>query len=118
MKMQSDLLTADMSAFKAANPAACLADFVRWHSPRDWIEPDAAEENAPATGGKRGGAGASDLAPRGTLSGRMRQEGNVWKTLWRDSPRCPADQQRLLFDPIREGEKVLHYLAGRCRSTR
>jgi hypothetical protein len=28
------------------------------------------------------------------------------------TPRCPANQQRLLFDPIREGEKVLHYLAG------
>ena len=30
--------------------------------------------------------------------------------LWRDSPREPANKQRLLFDPIREGEKVLHYL--------
>ena len=29
-KMQSDLLISDMSSFKAANPAACLADFVRW----------------------------------------------------------------------------------------
>jgi hypothetical protein len=46
----------------------------------------------------------------GTLSERMRREGNVWKTLWRDSPRLPANEQRLLFDPIREGEKVLHYL--------
>lgn len=30
-------LAADMAAFKAANPGACLADFVRWHSPRDWL---------------------------------------------------------------------------------
>ena len=37
-KMQSDLLVSDMSAFKAANPGACLADFIRWHSPRDWVE--------------------------------------------------------------------------------
>jgi hypothetical protein len=27
-----------MSAFKAANPGCVLEDFVRWHSPRDWIE--------------------------------------------------------------------------------
>lgn len=31
------MLTADMSAFKAANPGATLGDFVRWHSPRDWL---------------------------------------------------------------------------------
>jgi len=24
--------------FQAANPGADIADFVRWHSPRDWIE--------------------------------------------------------------------------------
>lgn len=30
------LLQADMAAFKAANPACQLADFVRWHSPKDW----------------------------------------------------------------------------------
>lgn len=33
------LLQADMAAFKAANPACQLADFVRWHSPKDW-QPD------------------------------------------------------------------------------
>lgn len=35
-KMQSIALLSDMEAFKAANPGAILADFVRWHSPRDW----------------------------------------------------------------------------------
>ena len=25
-----------MESFKAANPGCVLADFVRWHSPRDW----------------------------------------------------------------------------------
>ena len=30
------LLQADMAAFKAANPTCQLADFVRWHSPKDW----------------------------------------------------------------------------------
>jgi len=27
-----------MEAFKAANPGCVLGDFVRWYSPRDWIE--------------------------------------------------------------------------------
>jgi hypothetical protein len=34
---EQDMLLSDMCAFKAANPGACLADFVRWHSPRDWL---------------------------------------------------------------------------------
>lgn len=29
-----------MAAFKAANPGCILEDFVRWHSPNDWL-PDA-----------------------------------------------------------------------------
>lgn len=36
-RLQGDLLTSDMSSFKAANPGAGLEDFVRWHSPRDWL---------------------------------------------------------------------------------
>ncbi|KAJ3053730.1 Rab3 GTPase-activating protein catalytic subunit [Rhizophlyctis rosea] len=36
-RMQCAQLTSDMEAFKAANPNCILADFVRWHSPRDWI---------------------------------------------------------------------------------
>lgn len=30
-------LLSDMSAFKAANPSASFPDFVRWHSPKDWL---------------------------------------------------------------------------------
>ncbi|XP_064389082.1 rab3 GTPase-activating protein catalytic subunit-like [Halichondria panicea] len=37
-KMQSSSLLSDMQAFKAANPGCLLEDFVRWYSPRDWIE--------------------------------------------------------------------------------
>jgi hypothetical protein len=37
-RMQVGSLLSDMESFKAANPGAILADFVRWHSPRDWIE--------------------------------------------------------------------------------
>ena len=37
-RMQSACLLSDMEAFKAANPGCVLGDFVRWYSPRDWIE--------------------------------------------------------------------------------
>lgn len=36
-KRQSLTLKSDMMAFKAANPTASMADFVRWFSPSDWV---------------------------------------------------------------------------------
>ena len=36
--MQSASLLSDMESFKAANPGAVLGDFVRWYSPRDWVD--------------------------------------------------------------------------------
>ena len=36
--MQSASLLSDMESFRAANPGAVLGDFVRWYSPRDWID--------------------------------------------------------------------------------
>ena len=130
-RVQSDVLLSDMSAFKAANPGACLADFVRWHSPKDWEEEegfpppsdftsssegggkkDGVKENAALSLGKTVAPGFSSTraAPRGRLSLRMRSPGNAWQTLWRDAPSAPASAQKPLFDPIREGEKCLHRL--------
>jgi hypothetical protein len=57
---QIQLVYRYVSAFKAANPAACLADFVRWHSPRDWIAP---EEGSGGAGASNAGGGSS-LAPK------------------------------------------------------
>ena len=37
-RMQSASLLSDMESFKAANPGAVLGDFVRWYSPRDWVD--------------------------------------------------------------------------------
>jgi Rab3 GTPase-activating protein catalytic subunit len=37
VKEQLDVLLSDMQAFKAANPGARMEDFIRWHSPRDWV---------------------------------------------------------------------------------
>lgn len=33
-----------MCHFQAANPGAILEDFIRWYSPRDWIEEDEVNE--------------------------------------------------------------------------
>lgn len=39
-QMMSASLLSDMESFKAANPNGKLEDFIRWYSPRDWIEED------------------------------------------------------------------------------
>ncbi|KAJ2468405.1 tRNA dimethylallyltransferase, mitochondrial [Coemansia sp. RSA 2322] len=95
-QLQCADLISDMESFKAANPGCALADFVRWHSPRDWIVPD--------------GASARD----GSLSVRMASggEGNLWQRLWAAARCVPADNQKLLFDFEMEAEKALHYLEG------
>jgi hypothetical protein len=48
----------DMEAFKAANPGCVLGDFIRWHSPKDWVE------------------------DTGEISKRMADAGNYWQELW------------------------------------
>ena len=78
----------DMESFKAANPGCVLADFVRWHSPRDWDQ------------------------DKCKLSPRMEIEGNIWKEAWENSKPVPAKRQRRLFDDTREAEKVLQYLTN------
>ena len=65
------MLLSDMCAFKAANPGCCLVDFVRWHSPRDWLPTG---EGAEGGGRERGAAGR--------LSERMTSPGNMWGRLW------------------------------------
>ena len=115
-RLQSDQLVSDMSAFKAANPGACLADFVRWHSPRDWVEEETDQiSDGTADSTESASARRRDrFAPKpGRLSARMGGGGgrdNLWKTLWRDAPIVPASRQKPLFDPIREGERALEYL--------
>lgn len=42
--MMSASLLSDMESFKAANPNGKIEDFIRWYSPRDWIE-DATDED-------------------------------------------------------------------------
>ncbi|KAI7906743.1 Rab3 GTPase-activating protein catalytic subunit-domain-containing protein [Cokeromyces recurvatus] len=88
-KLQSQQLFSDMQAFKAANPHACLEDFVRWHSPRDWITVNGEE---------------------GHLSTRMSEPNNIWQELWKCSKRVPCSRQKPLFNITMEAEKALYFL--------
>ncbi|TMW65395.1 hypothetical protein Poli38472_008037 [Pythium oligandrum] len=114
-QMQSAALVSDMQAFKAANPGACLADFVRWYSPKDWIPFDSSNTADLPAGGK-------DLwwfENKGMLSERMRTppsssesttSQHLWYQMWQNSVPTPVVKQKRLFDPVGESEKLYHYL--------
>lgn len=76
---------------QAANPGATLEDFVRWYSPRDWIE----SEETDKFGNKMG-----------ELSARMKVPGNLWIDVWSTAQPVPVRRQKRLFDDTREAEKV------------
>uniref|UniRef100_M4CRC2 Uncharacterized protein n=1 Tax=Brassica campestris TaxID=3711 RepID=M4CRC2_BRACM len=107
-QLEKDILLSDMSAFKAANPDAVFEDFIRWHSPGDWesSQPETAEESS----GSITEDSEDKWPPQGRLSQRMSDQGNLWRKSWSDAPALPADEQKPLLDPNREGEKILHYL--------
>nr|CAD7572545.1 unnamed protein product [Timema californicum] len=96
-RMMSASLLSDMESFKAANPGACLEDFIRWYSPRDWIE-----EGGDEFGQKKG-----------TLSARMMIKDNMWVEVWNAAKPVPSRRQKRLFDDTREAEKVMHFLDSR-----
>ncbi|XP_021920083.1 rab3 GTPase-activating protein catalytic subunit isoform X2 [Zootermopsis nevadensis] len=97
-RLMSASLLSDMESFKAANPGAILEDFIRWYSPRDWIE----EEELDDYGQKKG-----------SLSPRMLIKGNMWLDVWEAAKPVPARRQKRLFDDTREAEKVLHFLESK-----
>jgi Rab3 GTPase-activating protein catalytic subunit len=80
------LLLSDMQAFKAANGDVLLEDFVRWHSPVDW------------------------LSDQKRLSDRMNASGNDWRVTWNEATPLPVSRQKPLFDAVVQAEKVIHYL--------
>ncbi|KAI9286311.1 Rab3 GTPase-activating protein catalytic subunit-domain-containing protein [Umbelopsis sp. AD052] len=90
-QLQSAHLLSDMQAFKAANPKAVFNDFVRWHSPKDWVT-----------------EGTDDGKPQ--LSARMAEAGNLWLELWQEAKPIPITKQKPLFNITMEGEKALHFL--------
>jgi len=113
-RMQAGSLLSDMAAFKAANlhqGGGVLADFVRWHSPRDWLEEDQDEGvGTPPVIAPVAAPLADAKAPRGRLSARMAAADNVWKQLWAEATPAAAAEQRPLQDPMAAGESVLHWL--------
>ncbi|KAJ8769810.1 hypothetical protein K2173_007670 [Erythroxylum novogranatense] len=102
-QLERDILSSDMSAFKAANPDAVFEDFIRWHSPGDW-ENNEIEESGSSKGSTRRGL-KDNWPPRGQLSKRMSEHGNLWRKIWNDALALPAYEQKPLLDPNREGEK-------------
>eukprot|EP01080_Neovahlkampfia_damariscottae_P005072 gene5072-8672_t len=84
-QMQSESLLSDMESFKAANPGCNINDFLQWYSPKD------VDENC-------------------NLSERMNTEENIWKRTWKEAKKRPIEEQKKLFDFVREAELSLHYL--------
>ena len=85
--------------FQAANPECVLEDFVRWYSPRDWVEIGEevvldADTNEEKTVKKYG------------LSTRMNITGNVWIETWNNANPVPVRRQKRLFDDTKEAENV------------
>ncbi|CAD5226992.1 unnamed protein product [Bursaphelenchus xylophilus] len=87
VRAQLDNVISDMQAFKAANPGARIEDFVRWHSPRDWV---------------------LDEDGNGRLSERMSLENNIWEECWKAARPIPVSAQIRLFNEAKEAETILH----------
>lgn len=88
VQAQLEPLFSDMEAFKAANPGCCFEDFVRWHSPRDFIVDD-------------------EKTGKGHLSSRMAGEDNMWQQTWEQAQPKPIHRQKKLFDYSRAASKVI-----------
>ncbi|KAI1725906.1 rab3 GTPase-activating protein catalytic subunit domain-containing protein [Ditylenchus destructor] len=86
-RAQSDSLLSDMCAFKAANPGCVFEDFVRWHSPRDWVCNE-------------------DDDRKGHLSERMDSSG-FWKSSWDSARPIPVFGQSRLFNEVKTAEQIL-----------
>lgn len=101
-RIMSASLLSDMESFKAANPGSVVEDFIRWYSPRDWIE----EEELDEWGQKKG-----HLSPRMLI-----EDNNIWVQTWESAKPVSASRQRRLFDDTREAEKILQFLDYRTIS--
>ncbi|XP_063237642.1 rab3 GTPase-activating protein catalytic subunit isoform X2 [Bacillus rossius redtenbacheri] len=100
-RMMSASLLSDMESFKAANPGAVLEDFIRWYSPRDWIEGEEQDDFG---------------QKKGTLSQRMQIKDNMWVEVWNAAKPVPAQRQKRLFDDTCEAEKVLFFFSAQRMS--
>ncbi|VDO29513.1 unnamed protein product [Onchocerca flexuosa] len=88
VEAQLEPLFSDMEAFKAANPGCCFEDFVRWHSPRDFIVSDENKDE-------------------GCLSSRMTGDDNTWQKTWNQAQPKPVYRQKMLFDDLKAANKII-----------
>uniref|UniRef100_A0A0K0E1I2 Rab3 GTPase-activating protein catalytic subunit n=1 Tax=Strongyloides stercoralis TaxID=6248 RepID=A0A0K0E1I2_STRER len=79
-------LASDMSAFKTANPKCCFEDFIRWHSPNDWIY--------------------NIDNKKYELSTRMAGINNLWKKTWDKSIPLSIYKQKKYFNENKEWKKI------------
>lgn len=79
---------------QAANPGCVLEDFVRWYSPRDYVQEEGQNDEG-------------ETVVKGTLSARMKIQGNMWVEAWETARVTPARRQKRLFDDTKEAEKVM-----------
>ena len=110
-ELQSRGLLSDMEAFQAANPQCILEDFVRWHSPKDWVVEGVGKKTLRGKNAKTGAWVYEDKETgknvRGKLSSRMGDAGNLWDRLWQQANPVPVSRQKPLIDHVREGERIL-----------
>jgi Rab3 GTPase-activating protein catalytic subunit len=97
-KIQSASLLSDMESFKAANPGCILEDFVRWYSPRDFVEVESSNSET------------NQIEKRFELSNRMKIAGNMWIEVWNSAKSVPVRKEKRLFDDTKEAEKVFEWL--------
>lgn len=109
-QIMSASLLSDMESFKAANPNGKLEDFIRWYSPRDWIEDDETGKNSFCQNHfsqehnkllhfefcitvAKDESEDTNQPKTGRLSTRMLLPGNTWQTVWEASKPVPARRQ-------------------------
>ncbi|KAF1749134.1 hypothetical protein GCK72_025601 [Caenorhabditis remanei] len=83
VNLQMELVKSDMQSFKAANPGAVFADFLRWHSPKDYDEKTE------------------------TISERMLIPNNVWVRSWEAAQPIPVSNQARIFNDTKIAEEIL-----------
>lgn len=81
--LQMELVKSDMQSFKAANAGAVFADFLRWHSPKDYDE------------------------KTNTISERMLISNNVWVRSWEAALPIPVANQARIFNDTKIAEEIL-----------
>ena len=111
-RYQKTELSADMSAFKAANPWASFEDFTNWYgSPVNPLE----EFGEAISQDIRLGIASADavqnsIAKTAESSLMMELTRKFWQKTWEAAPPKTAAESEPLFDPVSTAEMALHYL--------